>query len=213
MKKRSGKPRLTEIIAYEKTQMLPWTFTFSYVLTPIYAVVCIFLFCVFGILMEIDEKKYLVPGLLCLGAFILISAIFLASVPFIRQKTINAELKRYNFDTSDIESLEIYDFSTKDFSLKFDKNGMYIDNELFYYSHLSKMVLTSNYCKRIEICLQFAASEELIINIPLDDATLKMLECLEIQLDNMHVLEYIISNKRKAFEQIYNKGYVVVPIE
>lgn len=138
---------------------------------------------------------------------------FLASVPFIRQKTINAELKRYNFDTSDIESLEIYDFSTKDFSLKFDKNGMYIDNELFYYSHLSKMVLTSNYCKRIEIYLQFAASEELIINIPLDDATLKMLECLEIQLDNMHVLEYIISNKRKAFEQIYNKGYVVVPIE
>ena len=64
----------------------------------------------------------------------------------------------------------------------------------------------SNYCKRIEIYLQFAASEELIITIPLDDTALKMLECLEIQLDNMNVLEYILSNKRKAFEQIYRKG-------
>ena len=86
MKKRNGKPRLTEIIAYEKTQMLPWTFTVSYVLTPIYAVICFLLFCAFGILMEIDEKKYLIPGLLCLGGFILITAIFLASVPFIRKK-------------------------------------------------------------------------------------------------------------------------------
>mgnify|MGYP000835272877 CR=1 FL=1 len=122
------------------------------------------------------------------------------------KKTINAELERYNFNTSDIKSLEIYDFSTENFSLKFDKNGMYIDDKLFYYSHLSKMVLTSNYCKRIEIYLQFAASEELIITIPLDDTALKMLECLEIQLDNMNVLEYILSNKRKAFEQIYRKG-------
>lgn len=213
MKKRNEKPRLTEIISYEKTQMLPWDFTVSYVLAPIYAVVCVILLCAFGILMEIDEKKYLAPGLLCLGAFILISAIFLASVPFIRKKTINSELERYKFDTSDIYPLEIYDFSTKDFTLKFDKNGMYINDELFYYSHLSKIVLTSNYCKRIGIYLQFAASEELIVTISLNDTTLKMLEYLEIQLDNMHVLEYIISNKRKAFEQIYNKGYVVVPIE
>ena len=40
-----------------------------------------------------------------------------------------------------------------------------------------------------------------------------MLECFEIKLDNRHILDYIIANKKDAFEQIYNKGYVVARYE
>ena len=79
--------------------------------------------------------------MLCLGAFILISVILQVIDYFLCKKTINVELERYNFDTSNIEELEMYEFYYADgSSLKFDKNGMYIDDELFYYNDISKLV-------------------------------------------------------------------------
>ena len=141
MVKEKDKVGLKEIVAYEKTQMLPLNFTVSYILTPIYAVVCFLLIGAFAVLMEVDDEKYLVHGLLCLGAMVVISIAFLSCVPFVRKKAIKTELERYDFDTSEEESLEIYDFSTEEFSLKFDKYGMYVNDELFYYNHLNKNVV------------------------------------------------------------------------
>ena len=209
MAKEKDKIGLKEIVAYEKTQMLPLNFTVSYILTPIFAVISFLLIGAFAVLMEIDDEKYLLQGLLCLGAFVLISIIFLVSVPLVRKKAIKMEFERYDFDTSKEEVLEIYDFSTDDFSLKFDKYGMYVNNKLFYYNHLNKNVVTGNYLKRVGVYLQFALDEERRVTLSVNPTTLKMLESLEIKLDNRHILEYIISNKKDAFEQIYNKGYVV----
>ncbi len=210
MAKEKDKVGLKEIVAYEKAQMLPLNFTVSYILTPIYAVVCFLLIGAFAVLMEVDDEKYLVHGLLCLGAFVLISIIFLASVPLVRKKAIKMEIERYDFDTSEEESLEIYDFSTEEFSLKFDKYGMYVNDELFYYNHLNKNVVTSNYLKRVGVYLQFVLDEEHRVTLSVNPTTLKMLESFEIKLDNRNILDYIISNKKEAFEQIYNKGYVIV---
>ena len=200
-------------MAYEKTQMLPLNFTVSYILTPIYAVLCFLLIGLFAVLMKIDDEKYLVQGLLCLGAFVLISIIFLTSVPLVRKKAIKIEIERYDFDTSKEEALEIYDFSTEEFSLKFDSYGMYVNDELFYYNHLDKNVVTGNYLKRVGVYLQFALDEEHRVTLSVNPTTLKMLDSLEIKLDNRHILEYILSNKEDAFEQIYNKGYVVALYE
>lgn len=213
MDKEKNKIGLKEIVAYEKTQMLPLNFTVSYILTPIYAVICFLLIVAFAVLMEIDDEKYLVHGLLCLGAFVVISILFLSCVPLVRKKAIKTELERYDFDTSKVEPLEIYDFSTDEFSLKFDKYGMYVNDELFYYNHLNKNVVTSNYLKRVGVYIQFALDEEHRVTLLANPTTLKMLESLEIKLDNGHILEYILSNKRDAFEQIYNKGYVVARYE
>ena len=209
MDNEKNKIGLKEIVAYEKTQMLPLNFTVSYILTPIYAVVCFLLIGAFAVSMEIDDEKYLVHGLLCLGAMGFISIIFLAYVLIVRKKAIKIEIERYDFDTSKEESLEIYDFSTEEFSLKFDKYGMYVNDELFYYNHLNKNVVTGNYLKRVGVYLQFALDEEHRVTLSVNPTTLKMLESLKIKLDNRHILEYILSNKKEAFEQIYNKGYVV----
>lgn len=186
--------------------MLLWDFVMLYVILPVYSVVSIVLLSYCSIFIE--EEKNLRSGLLCLGAFILISVILQVIDYFLCKKTINVELERYNFDTSNIEELEMYEFYYADgSSLKFDKNGMYIDDELFYYNDISKLVLTSNYRRRIGIYIQFYVSEEQCIALSLDEGlTLKILESLNIHLDNMNVLEYILSNKRKAFEQIYRKG-------
>lgn len=206
MKKRNKNPYIRDYRPPDSAKMLPWDFVMLYVILPIYSVVSIVLLSYCSIFIE--EDKNLRSGLLCLGAFILISAMLLVIDYFFYKKTINVELERYNFDTSDIEELEMYEFYyANGSSLKFDKNGMYINDELFYYSDMSKLVLTSNYRRRIGIYIQFYVSEEQCIALSLDEGlTLKILESLNIQLDNMNVLEYILSNKRKAFEQIYRKG-------
>lgn len=208
--RKKEKIRLKDIVTYEKTQMLPLNFTMSYIITPIYLGISFLLIAVFAVLMGIDDEKYLVHGLLCLGAFVLITILILASVPFVRKRAIETEIGQYDFNVSKVETFDMWDFSTEEFSLKFDKNGMYVNDELFYYNHLSKMVVTGNYCKRVEIYLQFALSEDQVVTLSVNPTTLKMLEFLEIKLDNQHVLEYIISNKKEAFKQIYNKGFVVV---
>ena len=64
MDKKQDKVGLKEIVAYEKAQMLPLNFTVSYILTPIYAVVCFLLLGAFAVLMEIDDEKYLANGLI-----------------------------------------------------------------------------------------------------------------------------------------------------
>ena len=197
MAKEKDKVGLKEIVAYEKTQMLPLNFTVSYILTPIYAVVCFLLIGAFTVLMEIDDEKYLVHGLLCLGAMIVISIAFLSCVPLVRQKAIKGELERYDFDTSKEDALEIYDFSTEEFSLKFDKHGMYVNDELFYYNHLNKNVVTSNYLKRVGVYLQFALDEEHRVTLWVNPTTLKMLESLEIKLDNRHILIILFQTKKK----------------
>lgn len=206
MKKRNKNPYIRDYRPQNSAKILPWDFVMLYVILPVYSVVSIVLLSYCSIFIE--EDKNLRSGLLCLGAFILISAMLLVIDYFFYKKTINVELERYNFDTSDIEELEMYEFYYADgSSLKFDKNGMYINDELFYYSDMSKLVLTSNYRRRIGIYIQFYVSAEQCIALSLDEGlTLKILESLNIHLDNMNVLEYILSNKRKAFEQIYRKG-------
>ena len=186
--------------------MLPLNFKVNYVFLPLYLAASLLLLALFGVFMEIDDEKYLIHGLFCFFLFVMISIIFLAFVPYIRKKAIKFELERYDFDTSKEETLEIYDFSADDFSLKFDKYGMYADGELFYYNHLEKVVVTSNHLQRIGICLQFIKDEQYKIALSVNPGTLKMLESLEIKLDNQSILEYILSNKTDAFDQIYQKG-------
>ena len=209
MKNNEGKIKLKNIIAYEKAQMLPLNFTVSYILTPIYLVISLLLMIGFGISIEIDDGKYLFQGLLCLGGFAFISIVFLASVPFVKKKAIEHELNEYNFDFLSIEPQNVWNFSTDDFSLRFDENGMYVDDQLFYYNHLNKAVITSNDCQRIGIYLEFSLSEKIKITMRVNPVTLKMLDSLNIKLDNQHILDYIVTNKADAFQQIYNKGYVV----
>ncbi|MBP3445923.1 MAG: hypothetical protein J6K64_01450 [Clostridia bacterium] len=50
----------------------------------------------------------------------------------------------------------------------------------------------------------------LVVTLLVNPTTLKIIESLDIKPDGMDVLEYIISDKKEAFEQIYNKGYVVI---
>ena len=201
---------LKQIIAYEKSLMLPWNYKLSYILTPIYVGISCLLILAFVVFMAIDEDKYLIHGLSCMGVLVVITIAFLSCVPIVRRIAIRTEIDRYNFDTSDQEALEVYDFSDDEFSfsLQFDQNGMILNDILYYYNHLDKVVMTSNYCNRVEIFLRFTFSEDTYASVPLNPTSLKMLECFDIELENEEVLNYILENKEAAFEQIYKLGRV-----
>lgn len=202
------KTDIKKIIACEKSQMLPLNYAMSYRITPIYLLVSLLLIVVFYILMETDEDKYFAYGMICLALFAVITIALLAMVPYVRKKAIATELTLYNFDTSNEPTLETYDFSTDEFSLKFDKFGLYLDGELFYYKTMKKFLWTRNDCNRVRLSLVFRFVKQSYVELPLNPATLKMLQSLQIELDNQAALDYVLSHKKEAFEQIYKTGKI-----
>ncbi len=199
---------IKRIIAYEKAQMFYLNFFVAYILTPIYAVISFLLIGTSLFLMENDFAF-----ILCLGAFALLTIVFLifiiAFLPHLRKKALENEIKAYDFNTSKVEEHTEWKFYKDDIIIIFDKYGMRINNELFYYNHLSKMVITDNYLKRVRINLLFTTSNDETVYLAVDSYTLKMLDSLDIVLDNQHILDYILLNKEDSFAQIYDKGYVI----
>lgn len=197
---------IKEIIAYEKAKMLPINFAMTYIVIPIYVVIALVLISAFAILMHNDVNQHLVHGMICLGALMIITIALFVTTILVHKKAIKAELRRYQFDTSKEEAREQYDFSTKDLNLVFDKSGLHVNNKLFYYNRLNNTLVIKNDCKRIDLYLRFALSDEHYLMLYLEPATLKMLECFEIQLDNQDKLNKILADPEKAFKQIYSGG-------
>lgn len=200
-----------EIIRQEKEIMLPLNFFVSYILTPIYAIISLVLITVFGVLMSVHEDKYLISGILCLCAFVVVSIIFLSTVPFVRKKAIQTEIQRYDFDFSDEPDLEIWDFSTEEIALRFKSYGMYVDDDFYNFDELMITIETSNYCKRVHIVLRFMINPDTYITLPIDKRVLKMIDSFRIRIYNRSQLDYILDNKTIAFEEIYNRGHVSFP--
>ena len=201
-----------EIIRQEKEIMLPVNFFVSYILTPIYAIISFVLIAVFGVLMSIDEDKYLISGILCLCAFVVVTIIFLSPVPFVRKKAIQTEIQRYDFDFWDEPALEKWDFSTEYTALYFKSYGMYINDDFYNFDELMITVETSNYCQRVHILLRFMITPDMYIDLPIDRRVLKMIDTFRIKIYNRSLLDYILDNKSVAFEKIYNKGYISFPL-
>ena len=161
--------------------------------------------------MSVDEDKYLISGILCLCAFVVVSIIFLSTVPFVRKKAIQTEIQRYDFDFSDEPDLEIWDFSTEEIALRFKSYGMYVDDDFYNFDELMITIETSNYCKRVHIVLRFMINPDTYITLPIDKRVLKMIDSFRIRIYNRSQLDYILDNKTIAFEEIYNRGHVSFP--
>lgn len=204
--KKKAKAGFKEIIAYEKSKMLPLNFAMAYIITPIYGLIALFLICAFAVLMHIDGEQYWSHAMVCLGVLVVLTIALVISTAIVRKQAIKAELLRYHFDTSKEEPREQYDYSSGDLSLVFDKSGLHVNDKLFYYNRLSKTLVIKNDCKRIDLFFRFALSEEHYLMLYVDPTALKMLECFQIRLDNQDQLEAILSNPQKAFERIYSRG-------
>ena len=154
---------IKKMLQYEKTIMPPLNRLMTYKILPIYLIITVVILAAVGVLMEIDETKYLILSLVLLGVFCLMSVMLLFFVPFIRKRTIDNELKRYDFEIKDFDYKSEYLFSVSDKDVKFDINGIYINDELFYYNHMRNIIVTENYCHNIIIGIRFIINDEMYI--------------------------------------------------
>lgn len=206
------KSSFVQQLQQEKAIMHPLHSFMVYKILPIYLIATAVILIAFGILMEIDESKYLRLGLCLLGAFCLITIVLFSCVPFVTKKVLRDEMNRYNFDTTGLDSFEEYfcndGYDDDDEEIRFDANGMYINGELHYYNHMCNVVFTSNHCCRITIGIEFIYDGENRVQLLLNAMHIKMITDFEIPLQNQAVLDYIINHKEAAFRQIHTKGQI-----
>ncbi len=203
-KKKAG---LRQMISRDKANMLPMNFRMSYIVVPLYVVLAFLMIIFFAGLLD---KGYVPAGLICLGAAALMTIGVFAALMIVRKKAVKAELDRYDFDTSRVESKDVWDFSQEELSLRFDRYGMTVDGKLIYYNHLKKLLITDNKYRRVMLYLVFAPSDKDGILIPLNADSLKMLEDFKIELDNQPTLDYILAHPDDSFKEIYAKGKVTI---
>ena len=213
--KQSKKPRLRDMIALEKERMLPLNFAFSYIVIPLYVVFALVMFLTIGSLTGTSNAT---AFLVCLVILAVVTGAFIGMFPLVRKKAIEAELKRYNIKRllrrrDALDSQTEWDFSEKELSLCFNRYGMVLDGDLYYYNHLTKLVYTGNDYRRVGVFICFSVSEKNNILLPLSEKSLKMLDDFGVTLDNQPVLDYILAHPEKAFADIYKTGKVSLPPE
>lgn len=202
-------------LANEKENMHPLDFAMSYILTPLYVLISLGLIATACILMELDEQKNLVPALSCFSGFMVLSIVFLAGVPFVRKKSLAADIQKYCFDTSDIPEKDCWSYMIDGTEVQFDCFGMRVDGKLFYYSHMQKRLVTGNAFKRIQLSLEFVTYDKNghIVTLILTPEVIKMVQCLGIELENRERYLYLLSNKEEAFSQIFSTGSFELPLK
>ncbi len=195
-----------EILAFEKSVVPPIRYKVNYIIVPVYILLSLGIFTAFGILMELDEVRYLPYGLGLMGLFVLITIALLISVPLVRRKEVLYSLGFYNFDETQSEEQDMYDYSTDEHKVVFDKYGMNVNDNLFWYNHMNVFVETERYMHRIFVSVVFCVDENFYCHIPLSGTSIRMIKQFGIRITNPHVLKSIIDNPYKAFETIYTKG-------
>ncbi len=203
-----SKVDLKNITAYKKPIIPPINFFASYMLIITYILISLVVLASATVLLIIGDGDFIIAGLMCIGVFIILSAVFFLFMPQVKQTTILNEIRRCDLDTKNARSAKFYDYSTDKYSLKFDDVGMLVNGKLYSYDELSKNILTDNHFKRINIYIRFSAQDGQTVTTRLDLKTLKMLEDFDIKLENQAELDYILSNQEAAFTQIYDKGCI-----
>jgi len=159
--------------------------------------------------MSIDEQKY-TPLAIILFCFIgLLMVLLLLSVPFVRNREIEIELSKYNFEDECPQSIEEYKFLVENNDLIVLNNfGAWLGEEFFWYNHMKLSVGTASVLNRIVIAIVLEIEDSDPVTIPLNGMSLHMIDQFDLRIENREVLDYIVKNKRSAFKQIYLYGKI-----
>lgn len=192
--------------AYEKGHLLPIRYIMNYRVVPAYGGLTLLLLIACAALMERDEVQYLPFFIVTMCVIAMLTTALLMFSSVVSKKEIDFALSCYDLNYADLPSLEIYDFPADDHIFRFDQNGMYIDDELFWYNHLYIRVEAARDQFFVSVYIAFYIDEDNYCKIPLSAKSIKMIYDLQIPLSNPEVLTCLLDNPRKAFEKIYKRG-------
>lgn len=212
MSDKSQKPRLRDMVAADKKNMLPLNFAASYIGKPVYVVLAAILLILFGAFVDAGSFG---GSVICLLLLALMTVALIYMKPFVRKRAVRAELERYDLKhmlekRDRMASHKVWDFSTEELRVYFNRYGMGVGDERRYYNHMDKRVMTGNDYQRVGIFICFSDSEGQSILLPLNARVLKMLDDFQVTLDNQAALDYIFAHPEEAFTEIYSKGHVAL---
>lgn len=202
------KPTLKEMLAYEKSVLNPIRYNMNYRIVPAYAGLMAILLIVFGVLMSIDDVKYLPHAIVMLVLFVIASVALVVYGKKVAKEEILTEIKRYDLDYTQVPAQEEYDYSDENHKILFTKNGMYIDDDFYWYNHLRTRIVTKTHLHRVMIHVGFLTAQNGFCRIPFGARSIKMLRQFDIKLENPEVLEMLIHDTYAAFERIYKTGKI-----
>ena len=197
-----------DIIARQRRKPQLLNLAAAYILPSVYILLCLVFLGVFAAVMTRGGQQSSPWGIVCLCALAAVTVAYCLVRPGLKKRILATELKRYDFDTSKLKKQDHWDLSDGEHSIVFDKKKLTADGESYAYDRMFKQLIIENYHKQVEIYLQFMVASDRVIELPLNPGTLKMLQSLNIKLDNQPVLDAILQDKEAAFARIYDKGYI-----
>ena len=210
---------MIKAIKLEKEYLNKIRFAMNYIVVPVYAFLTFSGLLVAAILMEIDETRYstFFVGIL-VGVGVLTLALLL-SVPVVRKREIALECAKYSFDTSNIDEEQEYDFLLDDNNrIQLTDHGCTQNDEVCLdYGEFDISLQTNKALNLVNINICFSLNkdakgkeedEEPWLRLRLSAKLLAAIDKYDIHITNRDVLDYIITNKKEAFKQIYIYGEV-----
>jgi len=182
-----------------------------YILIPTYLFLAVACLTAIGVLMSIDEEKYTPLAIVLFCAYGILIAAMLVIMKFpLRKLALKCELARYDFDDDDAADKEEYIFEHDEYApIVFRKEGLYVDDKFTWYNHMRFYVAASHLEYHVGIIIMIESEKFLDIVLPFNRETRHMIQQFGIQVVNQHVFDYLVNNKKEAFEQILKHGKIV----
>ena len=190
----------------EKQYMNPIRYRVNYRIVPGFALFSAGCLALALVLMSIDDKKYTPAFLVLLGLVLAASILLLLSVPKTRKAEMASELGRYDFEVPPMDAQEPCTLNHEGAELAFEQQGLRIDGEFYWYSHLKPVLVTSNRFNRVWIAVRFGTEPLKALYVPLCPQMLRAVQEFDIPISNREKLVFLLKYKENAFAQIYSSG-------
>ncbi|MCI6728585.1 MAG: hypothetical protein MR473_00155 [Clostridiales bacterium] len=195
----------------ERHYMNRTRFLTNYCIVPGFMVLCGLLIAVAMILVNIDEEKYSATAILLFAILVASCVTLLAIVPKMRKLEIAEELKRYDLTPAPSLPEDSWTVDDEGVRLKLSQYGIEVNEQFYWYNHVSPKLATSNYFNRIWLALQFGTEPLNSVFIPLTPEAIAAVNQFSIPLENKEAFLYLLEHKEKVFHEIYNTGTFHIP--
>lgn len=200
--------KLGELIDFEKTALTPMRWRINNVIVPVYLGVSALLVLVGAILMSIDEVRFQGTFIGLMAFLALLSVALLLTVPRTRRKEIQWELSNYDLSTEHLEPRRKYEFQVDGHAIRFDANGIQLDDTFVWYNHARLMLHGEKRYHSLLLSFVCRLSDETVLRFRLRGEIIQMIQDLKLPLENPEVLDRLLADPYKVFERIYNKHSV-----
>lgn len=190
----------------EKEFMNPFRYNLNHRMIPgfgVLAVIC----GVACVLLVNNDNAANYPYAIGVAAFLI--AVFLGMMVYIKytaRKELQVEIDKYSFKIKDVERKDSYVLPYDNGDVELTREGYIQNGEFCSYKACEPRLATSHMFNRVWIALQLGENKKTAIFLHLTPVVLRAIRELEIPLENIGHLDYLVREPKHAMAQIYESG-------